>query len=254
MREAGVLPGATIRWVELQGAEPARVFLHGLGSSSPPYYAAAAAHPALIGHRSLLVDLLGFGVSDRPAGFDYTLEAQADVLATALRAGGVEVADVIGHSMGGVVAALLAERHPELVRRLVVVDTYLGEHRPDPADIAWQVADHTEAEFLAEGWAATLDRAGPFWAATMRLAGPEALYRSFVDLIKGDRPPTGQALARLTIPRTYLHRADGEPPPADLAASGVSVVAIPDCGHNIMIDNVDGFARAVAEALDGLGS
>jgi pimeloyl-ACP methyl ester carboxylesterase len=28
------------------------------------------------------------------------------------------------------------------------------------------------------------------------------------------------------------------------------VVAVPDCGHNIMIDNVDGFAKAVGAALN----
>ncbi|GAA3254699.1 hypothetical protein GCM10010532_103730 [Dactylosporangium siamense] len=55
MRGAQVRPdGTTIRWVEFPGAEPTRVYLHGLGASSPAYYAAVATDPALAGRRSLL--------------------------------------------------------------------------------------------------------------------------------------------------------------------------------------------------------
>ena len=123
--------GSRIRWVEIPGATaPARVYLHGLGASSGPYFTAAANHPALAGHRSLLIDLLGFGISDRPTDFGYTLEDHADALATALKATDVDAADVIAHSMGGSVAILLATRHPDLVGRLVLVDANLDPRRP----------------------------------------------------------------------------------------------------------------------------
>lgn len=61
-----------------------------------------------------------------------------------------------------------------------------------------------------------------------------------------------ELLTDLTIPRTYLlPEGDGPLPGADaLTAAGVSVVAVPDCGHNIMLDNPEGFVRAVA--VDGL--
>ncbi|MEV0202586.1 hypothetical protein [Nonomuraea sp. NPDC050691] len=35
----------------------------------------------------------------------------------------------------------------------------------------------------------------------------------------------------------------------DLAAAGVRLVEVPDAGHNIMLDNPEGFARAVAALL-----
>lgn len=52
-------------------------------------------------------------------------------------------------------------------------------------------------------------------------------------------------------PRTFLlPEADGPLPGTDaLTASGVSVVAVPDCGHNIMLDNPEAFARVTAAAL-----
>ncbi|WP_426507739.1 alpha/beta fold hydrolase [Dactylosporangium sp. McL0621] len=247
--------GSRLRWVEVPGISPARVYLHGLGASSAPYYAEAIAHPALAGHRSLLVDLLGFGISDRPVDASYSLDMHADVLARALGLIGVHQADVVAHSLGGAVATILATRHPELVRRLVLIDAPLDPapglptvKRPGSSGIG---VYRTEEEFLDHGWDETLKFVGPHWAATMRQAGPQALYRTAMSLLRGTAPTVRQHLEALPHPRTVLYpAADGPRPDSDrLAAAGVTVVAVPDCGHNIMLDNVDGFATAVRAAL-----
>ncbi|MFJ4673276.1 alpha/beta fold hydrolase [Kitasatospora purpeofusca] len=252
MRDATVTPnGDRIRWVEIPGQEPVRLYLHGLGSSSPVYYAAAAAHPLLTGHRALLLDLLGFGISDRPTDFSYTLEAHADAVAAAVRAAGAERVEVIGHSLGGAVAILLAHRHPGLVDRLVLVDSVLDPVAPARTAGGSGLASFTEEEYLAGGWRQVERWAGPFWWATMRLAGPEALHRTAVHRCRGTVPSLREQLRGLDVPRTFLHpEADGEPAGAELLReSGVTLVAVPDCGHNIMIDNPDGFAEVTAAAL-----
>ncbi|KNB53012.1 alpha/beta fold hydrolase [Streptomyces caatingaensis] len=250
MRSAVVTnAGDRIRWVELPGREPVRVYLHGLGASSPAYFAGVAAHPLLGGHRSLLLDLLGHGISDRPVEFGYTLEGHADAVASALVAEGVRGAEVVAHSMGGAIAVMLAARHPGLVARLVLVDANL-----DPVEVragaagSGGIAAYSEEEFLAGGWREVRERAGAHWWATMRLAGREALHRSAVHLAKG---AVRGVLMELDVPRTFLvPAADGPLPGADaLSAAGVDVVAVPDCGHNIMLDNPDAFARAAADAL-----
>jgi pimeloyl-ACP methyl ester carboxylesterase len=155
--------------------------------------------------------------------------------------------------MGGAVAIVLAARHPELVARLVLVDANLdpapvvGKPRVGPSGIA----AHTEEEFVTGGWQQVRDRVGPHWWSTMRLAGREALHRSAVHLAAGSTPTMRELLLRLPIPRSYLRpAADPALPGADqLAAHGVPVVSIPDCGHNIMLDNPEEFARAAARAL-----
>jgi pimeloyl-ACP methyl ester carboxylesterase len=252
MRHAPVAPnGDQIRWVEIPGAEPARLYLHGLGASSPVYWAAAAAHPVLAGRRSLLLDLLGFGISDRPTDFAYTLEAHADAVAVALESAEVTGAEVVAHSMGGAVAILLATRHPRLVSKLVLVDAALDPAPPVPRPGSSAIETFTEEEFLTDGWRRTEQRVGPAWWSTMRLAGREALYRTAVHRARATVPTLREQLLELPVPRTFLHpAADGAPTGAErLVASGVTVRAIPDCGHNIMFDNPDALAHAVADTL-----
>lgn len=244
--------GDLMRWVELPGEEPARVYVHGLGASSPAYFTEVAVHPLLAGHRSLLVDLLGHGLSDRPTDFDYTLESHADALARALESAGVTGAEVIAHSMGGSVAVVLAARHPRLVSRLVLVDANLDPITPVPgAGGSSGIAAYGEEEFLAGGWEEVRDRVGPGWWSTMRLTGREALHRSATHLVRGTVPTMRELLLELEIPRTYLlPEADGPLPGAEaLTRAGVSVVPVPECGHNIMLDNPQDFVRLAAAAL-----
>jgi pimeloyl-ACP methyl ester carboxylesterase len=239
--------GARMRWVELPGAEPARVYVHGLGATSPAYYAAVAAHPRLTRHRSLLIDLLGFGISDRPHDFSYTLEAHADTLAEALRKAAVTGASVIGHSMGGAVAIVLADRHPELVANLILVDASLDPRPPVPAAQGGRwITSYDEEAFVSEGWQQVRDEAGAHWWSTIRLADPRGLHRSAVGLARGTDPAMRDILKGLPIPRAYLHPENDPPEAADgLRAAGVQVIAIPESGHNIMLDNPEAFVRTL---------
>jgi pimeloyl-ACP methyl ester carboxylesterase len=239
-----------MRWVETSGRAPARVYLHGLGAMSAPYFLPTATRPELAGHRSLFVDLLGFGLSDRPAAFDYTLDGHAERLAAALDAAGVRAAHVIAHSMGGAVAIVLAHQRPDLVAQLVLIEANL-DPSPPPTAGSSGIARYTEAEFLAGGHAETLDRVGPAWGATMRLADPVGLHRTAVGLMAGTQPTMRHLLARLPMPRTYVQGGRTGPlAGADaLTAAGVRVVTVPDAGHNVMLDAPEQFARVAAAAL-----
>jgi pimeloyl-ACP methyl ester carboxylesterase len=73
-------------------------------------------------HRVVAVDLLGHGGSSKP-GSGYSMPEQADLVAQALARLGVRKATVVGHSLGGGVAVALAEQSPQLVSRLVIIDT-----------------------------------------------------------------------------------------------------------------------------------
>ncbi|MFE7172692.1 alpha/beta fold hydrolase [Streptomyces sp. NPDC057616] len=239
--------GGCIRWTETPGEEPARVYVHGLGSVSAVYHAHIAGRPELAGRRSLFVDLPGHGISDRPQHFGYTLEEHADALAVALDAAGLTGCDLVAHSMGGAVAIVLAHRRPELVARLVLTEANLDPLPPAAAGSS-TIAAYTEEEFVDGAHARVLENVGPLWAATMRLADPRALHRSAVHLRRGSTPPMREILEGLPIERVYLQgELSGELAGSEaLEASGVRVVTVAGAGHNIMFDNPDAFAAAVA--------
>jgi pimeloyl-ACP methyl ester carboxylesterase len=73
-------------------------------------------------HRVVAIDLLGHGGSEKPAS-GYSVENQADLIAQVLGQLGVTDAEVVGHSLGGPVTVALAEQSPQLVNRMVLIDS-----------------------------------------------------------------------------------------------------------------------------------
>ena len=93
--------GATVRWLDLPGRGEPIVFIHGLGCASSYDYPRVAADPALAGRRMILVDLPGFGYSDKPESFSYRIADQAAVVAELVDRLALERCYLFGHSMGG---------------------------------------------------------------------------------------------------------------------------------------------------------
>jgi pimeloyl-ACP methyl ester carboxylesterase len=77
------------------------------------------------GRRVITFDNRGTGASSKPDGW-WSLEDMASDALAVLDELGVERADVLGHSMGGMIAELCALDHPARVRRLVLVSTHFG--------------------------------------------------------------------------------------------------------------------------------
>ncbi len=96
------------------GRGPDVVFLHGLGASSRYWEGLARAGG---GYRGTAPDLLGFGRSPRPPDATY----DADCHVTALERTLPPRAFVVAHSMGAIVAAAFAARHPERVSGLLLL-------------------------------------------------------------------------------------------------------------------------------------
>ncbi|MGW1409763.1 alpha/beta fold hydrolase [Streptomyces sp. NPDC002403] len=100
---------------------PAMLLIHGSASSARSWNPMV---PLLAGsHRVIRIDLLGHGRSAKPADRSYAIPDQAHRVGVALDRLGVEHAVVVGHSSGGVVATALAERRPDLVTALALVNT-----------------------------------------------------------------------------------------------------------------------------------
>ncbi|HEY3747703.1 MAG TPA: alpha/beta hydrolase [Pseudonocardiaceae bacterium] len=108
---------------------PSAVYLHGLGGTATNWNDLAG----LLATRAdgLAVDLPGFGLSPPTTSPDYRMATQAAAVATMLDARGGAPVHLLGNSMGGGIALLLAASRPDLVRTLTLISPAMPDLRPD---------------------------------------------------------------------------------------------------------------------------
>lgn len=114
------LDDGTLYAVRAPGDGPAVLLLHGFGGATVTWQETI---PALAdaGCDVYALDMLGFGLSDKNLDADYSHAAQAQRALEWMDATGLEQAALVGHSMGGDVAARIALNAPERVSHLVLV-------------------------------------------------------------------------------------------------------------------------------------
>lgn len=241
-----------VRYHDLPGETTCCVYLHGLGSASSSVFPRIVRHPLLVCYRCLLIDFLGFGFSDRPEDFSYTLEEHASTAAELLDHLNVKESAVIGHSMGGSIAIVLTAKRPDLVSSLIVAE---GNLDPGPGMVSGPIAAQSEAEFLENGYEvflrAVTSEGWADYAGTVQASDPRALYRSAVSLIKERKPTLRERFVSLSIPRTFIFGERNLPDPdvERLSGQGIRVSIVENAGHDMMGDNPDGFAQVLSEAL-----
>lgn len=124
------LPEGWIHYVDEGHGDPV-LFVHGTPTWSYEWrHLIRALAPE---RRCVAPDLLGFGLSARPARFAYTPEAHAAVLAGFVAALGLDRLTLVVHDFGGPIGLPLCLDRPALVRRLVLLNTWMWAFDDDPA-------------------------------------------------------------------------------------------------------------------------
>ncbi|MDR6865907.1 pimeloyl-ACP methyl ester carboxylesterase [Microbacterium resistens] len=254
--------------------------VHGITATHRVWDLVAGRLPA---HRVIAPDLRGRGRSNAlPAPFGFA--AHADDLAALLDARGIDRALVVGHSMGAFVSVRFAERHPDRVAGLVLVDGGLPIALPDtiapeevPAHLLGPALERLAmtfgtAEEYVDFWRGH-PALGPYWNESIAdyarydLDGAAPVLRSSARAAAVAEDARGldgsdryeEALAGLPgtvlllrAPRGLL---DGEPLYTASQAGGwaarvpqLDVREIPDTNHYTILMTPDG-ARATAEAV-----
>jgi 4,5:9,10-diseco-3-hydroxy-5,9,17-trioxoandrosta-1(10),2-diene-4-oate hydrolase len=161
-----VVQGVRVHYTQT-GSGPALVLVHGIVGSGRNWNRNIE---FLSRFRTVYaIDMANMGSSERVKGLDAGLEACADRLAAWMEALGIESADVAGHSHGGATAMILAARHPERVRRLVLFA---------PAN-PFCTQGHAQMRFYAT-------RFGAFFACNVIPLLPRILYRRSLERMYGD--------------------------------------------------------------------
>ncbi|MGX1127108.1 alpha/beta fold hydrolase [Pseudomonas sp. HLS-6 TE3448] len=106
-----------------EGSGPVVLWLHGSGPGASGFSNFKGNYPAFVeaGYRNILLDLPGFGRSDKPDDVQYNLDFFVDCVGTFLTEIGVERCTMLGNSLGGAIALGLALRYPSLTERLILL-------------------------------------------------------------------------------------------------------------------------------------
>jgi pimeloyl-ACP methyl ester carboxylesterase len=111
-----------------RGAGEPVVFLHGFPTSGHLWSDVVPLMPP--GHRLVVVDLLGYGRSDRPLNRHVDVRAHAERIVELLDQLRIAKACIVGHGIGGGIAQSIAIRHPSRVSRLCLVDSVAFDRWP----------------------------------------------------------------------------------------------------------------------------
>jgi pimeloyl-ACP methyl ester carboxylesterase len=248
--------------LERCGSGPPVALVHGFVGDGPATFERVAADLAA-DHTVLVPDLPGAGTSDAPPDGS-SLEDYADVLAGTLRAEGIEGAVVVGLSFGGAVAIALADRHPGLVRALVLAGAYAGWAGSLPPG---EVRRREQLSVRVAG-AAPEDRVASLAPSMFSPGADPDLVAAFLDSIRCLRPEgflamtaavaagdLRDALARIAVPTLVLHAEHDARSGRDVAEAlhagirGSRLVVIPDAGHVSPVEAPAAFAGAVRQLL-----
>ena len=130
-RSVQVAPGRAVSALVWGTGDPELVLIHGGAQNAHTYDTVALA----LGRPILVVDLPGHGHSDWRDDGDYGPVANAEAVAVAIAELAPSAAAVLGMSLGGLTATVLAARHPELVRKAIIVDVTPGTDHAKAAPI-----------------------------------------------------------------------------------------------------------------------
>jgi len=225
------------------------VLLHDLGASAWSWRDVAA--PLSLWGRVIAADLRGHGDSQWSAEQRYGTNDLADDLWRVVQAVSDEPVDVVGHGWGALVGLRVAAGAPDLVRRLVLVDTppSFEEVLPFPTSVPYAFGDHTSA------------------VAWERQAHPRASEGLLEHVVAhATRPAAGGGLARkhdpffsdavpfradsawndlrcVTVPTLLVRAQSSEVLSAATFAEMADALptahrcTVPDSGHDIPLDN-----------------
>lgn len=232
--------GGTNIQVTMRGAGDPLVLVHGLSGSTAWWVRNVDALSQ--GYRVYLIDLPGFGSMRRYAN-EFSVAGSPDWIAEVLSALGLNSVALIGHSMGGLIAALFAARYPQRVSKLVLAAPAIALLHKSVLPLLLPLL--RDAMYMQPAFFPTLVR-------DAARAGPKTLIRAAREILTID---THEELANISAPCLLLFGERDPLVPATIsdavhtAIRNSSVLLLPRASHVLMYDRPDLFNEAVLHFL-----
>lgn len=221
--------------------------------------------PLLSAHTDVhAIDLLGWGLTDKPSDLSYGVPSRREHLAAYLRTAlQGRTATLIGASLGGAIAADLALQHPDLVDKLILIDAQVCADRTASNAPQWVAA--LGAEVLRADWlrfaAVLASYENPAFRTrdVLRIGGlhtrTDGWRDAAIDFIQADGYAVSQRLRDINVPTLVVWGDNDRVLPKGDAVRvadeipGARLVQIVNAGHSPHIEKAADVADAILDFL-----
>lgn len=241
--------------IQRRGQHEPIVFLHGFGSTKEDY-ADIAREPAFDGHPFLAYDAPGCGDTECADPSRVRIPFLVETALAVLECAGIERFHLVGHSMGGLTALMLASQCPQRVLSFTNIE---GNIAPEDCFLSRQIVDYPQdnAEQFFDDFIERTRHASAYssalYAASLRhkvrVGAVRGIFESMVKL--SDDGDLMQRFLNLPCPRMFMYGAQNATLSylASIQAKGVQLEEIPACGHFPMYSNPVAMWAALARFL-----
>lgn len=228
------------------------VFLHGFGSTKEDY-ADLVRHADFAGRPFVAYDAPGCGESRCGELGRISIPFLVATALSVLGRFGIERFDLIGHSMGGLTALMLAHSHPERVLSFVNIE---GNIAPEDCFLSRQIFDFPQsdaqiffAEFVERARLAPAYSSALYAASLQHKVRPGAVRPIFESMVHlSDHAELMDKFLGLPAPRMFMYGEQNAHLSylGSIAEQGVQLSRIPHCGHFPMYSNPTAMWQAIA--------
>jgi pimeloyl-ACP methyl ester carboxylesterase len=253
--------GVNIHYTRTGGNKPPLILLHGLMTNGVCW--TGLAHVLEKEYDVIMPDARGHGNSSVP-DFGYRYEDHANDVASLINALRLPTPILLGHSMGGMTAAVVASRKPNLLRALVLVDpTFLSPkvqrevRDSDVADQHRRILNMSLDEVVAEARDRRPNRSGE----TLKLFAQARLQTSMAafDVLTPPNPDYKLLVSAIDVPSLLVFGDNGVV--SSVVAQklqsinpGLQVEQIREAGHSVHLDQPERFAAVVGSFIRSIGT
>jgi pimeloyl-ACP methyl ester carboxylesterase len=242
-----------------RGSGDSLVFIHGLGACKNCFKDVWD----FLGYQKytiLTYDLPGFGGSDKPRDFSYSIEDLSILSSLLIEKLNLKKVHLIGHSMGGAVGLLLCQEIKPIIRSFICLEGNLisEDCMGSRMAISYSLEDFQREGFnrlksdisMGRNEPSAKDDSLDLYLNCLSKSDPYAFYRSSESLVKwSDSGKLLELFISLDKPKYYVFGDKNKNSPTVKLLSSIARVAISDSGHAMMNDNPKEFYEKLLEIL-----
>lgn len=237
----------------IHSEDPPVLFIHGLGTSGEEFKDALT-NEWMEDQSIYIIDLLGYGKSDKPDCFSYSVEKQALIIHGIIKALGLSRVNVVAHSMGGTIGICLSKMYPEVVEKLILIE---GNIIPNGGKISKTIKAYGSEEAFSQNYKEFIERynkpsfppAYNFYK-TLLQTKPFVVYRTAVSTLETVTDQFYHDYLKMELPRYYIAGADSYYKVSkevidDFNANNIGFSVVSNATHSVMTSNPEEFYKTL---------